>query len=1174
MLLIKKWVEGGALRCLVTVGLLFLAVAYPSALKAQPDAAKQAYNQGKALEKVGRVSEALPYYRLALELGEKKFGPKHPTMATILFNTAILHDEKGRLKIAEPLYKRSLAIREDVLGPDHGDVVKVLNHLVFMYKNQQRYNAAEPLYQRLIAIHEKALGPNHREVTFNRNQLAELYQNQGRFDEAETLYIQSLAIKEKTLKAGDPAIALNLRLLAVLYGAQGKYIKAEPLHKRALAINEKAFGPNDPKVAGDLNNLAELYRNQGKYKISKPLYQRSLKILEKAFGPENLDVALVTNNLALLYFSQGNYGESEPFLLRSLAIFEKKLGPVHRKIAASLNNLAGLYKALGRYNRVEPLLKRSLKIKEKLLSSDHPDIATSLNNLALYYKEQGNYATAERFIKRSLAIFEKAFGPDHEKVALGLNNLAEIYSSQGRSIAAEPLYKRALTIFEKALGPHHPDVAASLSNLALNYYSQRRYAEAEPLYKRSLAIQGKVLGPGHPKVALGLANLAALYLAQGRLVTAELLNGHALEITEKVFGKDHPQVAARMNGLAVSLLSQNKYSAAEPLLSGALKINKNTMGSNHPNVALNYFNLAKLYAANGNPLKALEFIRPASAIHRRRLGQGDNQRVDSGLSEQKKYSFVFLNHISISWAAGRHQPAQQSTLKAGAFEAAQLARATNTAAAVAGMGARFAAKDDALASLVRERQDAARAWQQGDRNLIEAASRTPIERDTEAEATLRDYLSRLDQKLEHLDKRLKVEFPQYAELTSPQPVKLSTIQKLLGPKEAMLAYVVGKEDTFLWVVRPEKSTMHRLELGAEKLKTLVRDLRTGLDLTGIASVADIPAFDTKLAHELYTRIFAPAQPLLEGVKHIFVVADGALQSLPMGVLVSEKPTDTVIKFTDYRKIPWLTKTYALSTLPSVSALRALRVLAKKARAKQPFLGIGDPLLEGHPGKNRGPKLASLFTSRGIADVNAVRSQLAPLPDTADELAAMAKSLGADANSLMLRENATESALRKIDLTPYKVLAFATHGLVAGDLKGLSESALVLTPPKIGSAEDDGLLTASEVAQLKLDADWVILSACNTAAADGTPGAEGLSGLTKAFFYAGTRALLVSHWPVSSDAAVRLTTTMLSQTAKDPTLGRAEALQRSMLALMNDETAPPHYAHPMFWAPFVVVGEGG
>ena len=163
-------------------------------------------------------------------------------------------------------------------------------------------------------------------------------------------------------------------------------------------------------------------------------------------------------------------------------------------------------------------------------------------------------------------------------------------------------------------------------------------------------------------------------------------------------------------------------------------------------------------------------------------------------------------------------------------------------------------------------------------------------------------------------------------------------------------------------------------------------------------------------------------------------------------------------------------------------------------------------------------------------------------------------------------------MKSLDLSLYRTVAFATHGLMAGDFSGIAEPALVLTPPDTGTEQDDGLLTASEVAQLTLNADWVILSACNTASADGTPGAEGLSGLARAFFYAGTRALLVSHWAVSSEAAVALTTGAMNELGQQPGIGRAEALRRSMLSVMNDPSRP-YLAHPFFWAPFVVVGEG-
>jgi CHAT domain-containing protein len=223
------------------------------------------------------------------------------------------------------------------------------------------------------------------------------------------------------------------------------------------------------------------------------------------------------------------------------------------------------------------------------------------------------------------------------------------------------------------------------------------------------------------------------------------------------------------------------------------------------------------------------------------------------------------------------------------------------------------------------------------------------------------------------------------------------------------------------------------------------------------------------------------------------------------------------------------------------------------------------------GKRRGVLPLSLRS--GLADGGEIRSQV-PLPETADELCAVARDLRVSDKDICLGNRATEAEVKRLsetgELSKYRIIHFATHGALAGQASGSSEPGLILTPPTVATERDDGYLSASEVAALRLDADWVILSACNTAAGS-AEGAEALSGLARAFFYAGARALLVSHWAVASDATVKLITGAVGRMTSDKKMGHPEAMRQSMLTLIDNGDA--YEAHPAFWAPFVVVGEG-
>jgi CHAT domain-containing protein len=332
-------------------------------------------------------------------------------------------------------------------------------------------------------------------------------------------------------------------------------------------------------------------------------------------------------------------------------------------------------------------------------------------------------------------------------------------------------------------------------------------------------------------------------------------------------------------------------------------------------------------------------------------------------------------------------------------------------------------------------------------------------------------------------------------------------------------------------------------------------------------------------------------------KQLLILPSGALTQLPFQVLVTEKPEGAASGDDAFRRVAWLVRKHALTVLPSVSSLKALRQLAKDSHADRAMIGFGNPLLDGEQDDNKWgayykkqaqaardkrqcPKMpeqrvATLTRERrgvlpldlrvGLADVAEIRMQ-GPLPETADDLCAVARDLRVRGDEIRLGARATETEIKRLseagELSKYRVIHFATHGALAGQVSGNSEPGLLLTPPDKATDIDDGYLSASEIAALKLDADWVILSACNTAAG-GADGAEALSGLARAFFYAGARALLVSHWAVYSDATVRLITGAVNRIVTDKGVGRAEAMRQSMLALIDRGKADE--AHPVFWA---------
>ncbi|WP_128892163.1 CHAT domain-containing protein [Erythrobacter sp. HKB08] len=726
------------------------------------------------------------------------------------------------------------------------------------------------------------------------------------------------------------------------------------------------------------------------------------------------------------------------------------------------------------------------------------------------------------------------------------------------------------------------------------------YEEAGNEFGKSEAMKALAEEIADGALATGQPEVAEPYF--GRLVTDARQNGQVYA-DEIALRHAMTLIALRRFDAADLVLREVKQSTEANMAAGLLYSNEySNRIDGVESLTVDRYLLDLPNAANAFPMAK----KRAEDFREFRQSQVGSVFDETNLARIIGYNQTFQEAADASWSLAQATPTRRGEARAVAFAAIQDALADRTSLSLAYAMADKAefGGDQQVSQLVARRRQllevlAPHRGVDADSWNVElpGSTREEIEKRREFEA-----IAELSREYRAITLTLQQAAPDYFKLIQPAPLSLADAQATLGSDEAALLILPSEFGTHIMAVTADELRWHRSDLNEAEVAAMVRRLLwfsggniEATDAEIDAWTADVDGgangFDRTSAHRLYLELIAPLEDAFSEKRHLFYAGGGSLSSLPLGILVAETPTGNDDDPEALRQTEWFAGEANIVRIPSLQALAFQRRYGREELSTGvDFRGFGDPVLEGEAlTRGRGSRgatpeqLATLLTRSDtgpVADVEVLR-QLSRLPGTRRELTQMAQAFDADSDALLIGPDATEATFKKADLSNVGVVALATHGLTAGEV-GAAEPGLVFTPPVDGTQVDDGYLTASEVAAMRINADWVILSACNTAAGDGSSGSAGLSGLARAFFYAGASNLLASHWPVRDDVAARLTVKTIELSRDDPSMSRAEAFAAAMGELRNDESADGKivdgfdttFAHPSAWAPFELIGDAG
>ncbi|MCW3473885.1 CHAT domain-containing protein [Limobrevibacterium gyesilva] len=794
--------------------------------------------------------------------------------------------------------------------------------------------------------------------------------------------------------------------------------------------------------------------------------------------------------------------------------------------------------------RAEGAYRQALAVQEKALGRDNPNTATPITFLALQLSNQGRYSEADLLFSRAQPLVVAAADPVAAARLLHYRGLHAL--NQGHYAEALALLTQAETSYARVVPPESLRARPSTGG--------SRFARAGTAALADLMPNQQLLtDPAARSALFGLVEVRRYRSVALRLLGRDAESDDALRSANdlaRANGLSQPLLTARLFRTgAMTAASQGRPDAAVDELARSTQAFSRALPDSKP-LANTQLLRARLLAHTGDDTAALAQCRAGVQLLTT-LKSGTDPDLIAGC-------------LDVYAAAAAQAKEGGQALLAEMFAASQVAQGGITSQQIAQATARLGenARDPRVAQAIRTRQDAsatlADLFRQKD-DLLQgqtSGSNAKAPDTTEIDKKIADA----QVALADADAALQAASPNYGQLVQ-QAVPASAVQAALRPDEAFAAMTLTADGGWVFMVRSDRLAVARIDGGLPRMAQLVKRIRASIENEN----GEPPRFDTRAAHELYVATLGGVAGALEGATSLTVAPAGPLLSLPFEVLLTADASSD-----DLTRAPWLLRKYTLAHVPSASNFVSLRKVAAGSRGTRTWFGFGDfrPVTLAQAQRS--------FQGQACGDSARLFATLPPLPFARRELEAARLLLGAAPSDELLGNDFTAKAVQKAQLKNYRVLQFATHALLPAELRCQAEPAIVTSAPDGAPDASGALLTASQVAGLDLDADLVILSACNSGGPGGTTAGESLSGLARSFFYAGARALMVTHWAVNDQTAAYLVADTLRRLRENPAMGIAAALRDAQLGMLDDagHGLNAAVAHPFYWAPFALIGEGG